>query len=384
MVLEALIKIVGVVGVALLAVAYMILLERKIASWIQDRIGPNRAGPRGLLQPIADGIKLLFKEDFTPAGVNRALFILAPCLMMFLALVGFAVIPFGPAVRVGERLVHLQIARPGIGLLFVLASSALSVYGVLLGGWASNSKYSFLGGLRAAGQMLSYELPLTLAVLNIVLLAGSLRLEEVVARQIEGGWYILRQPLVFVIFLTCIFAEAKRLPFDLAECEQELVGGYHTEYSSMKFGMYFLGEYVHILVSSGLGVTLFFGGWHVPGLDPAATGVGPAVAGVLAFMVKVGLFVFVFMWVRWTLPRFRFDQLMRGAWQVGLPLAGALLVLNALIVYLVPAATPAYRWWQLAANGAVLAGWLLLAALFSRPVGQDNLPVPPEELEELA
>jgi NADH-quinone oxidoreductase subunit H len=381
--LEALIKIVVVLGVMLLAVAYLVLLERKIAGWIQDRIGPNRAGPRGLLQPIADGLKLLFKEDFTPAGVDKVLFVLAPCLMMFLAIVAVAVIPLAGDVRIGGRLVHLQIARIDVGVLYLLAVGALSVYSVLLGGWASNDKYSFLGGLRAVAQMLSYELPLTLAVLNIVLLAGTLRLETIVARQIDGSWNVLAQPLTFLLFLTCNLAETKRLPFDLAECEQELVGGYHTEYSSMKFGMFFLGEYAHVLVSCALIVVLFLGGGHLPGLDPQATSAGAAALRVLVFLTKVALVVCVYMWIRWTLPRFRFDQLMRGAWQWGVPLGLALLVVNSVVMYWLPVGSTAGRWAQLAGNGLVFLGWLGATALSRRPVAAGNLPVAPERLEDV-
>ena len=387
--LEILIKIACVVGVSLLMVAYMILAERKIAGWIQDRIGPNRAGPRGIVQPLCDGLKLLFKEDYTPDHVHKFLFIVSPCIMMGMALSAIAVIPFGGQIGDGENAIHLQIARVDIGILFVLAVSSLSVYGVFLGGWASNSKYSLLGGIRGAAQMLSYEVPLALSILCIVMLSGTLRLEKIVDLQINGCWNIVTQPFVFIIFLFCIFAETKRVPFDLAECEQELVGGFHTEYSSMKFGLYFLGEYAHMIVACSMAVVLFFGGWHVPFLvNSESTTVGAAVMRVLVFLVKVWAFIAFYMWVRWTLPRFRFDQVMSLAWRAGVPLSLALLLINAIIMYYYKPdiIDGSYDWgyyfWQLFANIGVFVA-LILVVGFSHPkTGVANVPMIIDKTEE--
>jgi NADH-quinone oxidoreductase subunit H len=387
MLLEALIKIVCVIAVMLLTVAYMILAERKIAGWIQDRIGPNRAGPRGIIQPFCDGLKLLFKEDYTPGHVSRLLFIIAPAITMGLAVAAFAVIPFGGSFEIGGRTIHLQIARVDIGILFLLAAGSLGVYGVLLGGWASNNKYSFLGGLRVAAQMLSYETPMALAILNIILLSGSIRLEEIVQQQIDGGWACLgwnvcSQPLVFLIFLICIFAETKRLPFDLTECEQELVGGYHTEYSSMKFGLYFLGEYAHIIVASSLAIVLFFGGWHVPFITSNEPSIGAAALRCLCFYVKLWMFIYFYMWVRWTLPRFRIDQVMRIGWKAGVIGGLALLMLNALIMYLFP--DDGYQAWavQLIANVALFVVAILAVGFSKTELSVENQPVSLDRIDE--
>lgn len=374
-VLGALVKIVCVVAVMLLTVAYMILAERKVAGWVQDRVGPNRAGPGGILQPFCDGLKLLFKEDYTPASVDKFLYSFGPCLMMALAVAGMAIIPFGGRVVIGDTTIDLQIAQVDIGLLYILAISSLGVYGVVLGAWASNNKYSFIGGLRAAAQMLSYEVPLALAILSVIMLSGTLRLENIVQSQMDGWWNVLAQPLLFIIFLTCIFAETNRLPFDLPECEQELVGGYHTEYSSMRFGMYFLGEYAHIIVASSMAVVLFFGGWHLPGVTSDAQTVGAAAVRVAVFYGKVWAFILFYMHVRWTLPRFRFDQLMNLAWRVLMPMALAILIWNAVVMYCWPLGSAAGRWAQLAGNGAVLAGCLLAAGVSRKPIAAENIPI---------
>jgi len=386
--LEILIKIVCVLAVTLLMVAYMILAERKIAGWIQDRIGPNRAGPRGIVQPLCDGLKLLFKEDYTPDHVHKFLFIVAPCIMMGMAISAIAVIPFGGQIGTGENAIHLQIARVDIGILFVLAVSSLSVYGVFLGGWASNNKYSLIGGMRGAAQMLSYEVPLALSILCIVMLSGTLRLEKIVDLQINGCWNIITQPFVFIIFLFCIFAETKRVPFDLAECEQELVGGFHTEYSSMKFGLYFLGEYAHMIVTCSMAVVLFFGGWHVPFLvDSESTTVGAAVMRVLVFLVKVWIFIAFYMWVRWTLPRFRFDQVMSLAWRAGVPLSLTLLLLNSIIMYFyAPDSDGGYHWayyiWQIIANIGVFVALIMVVGFSNPKLGGANAPIIIDKTEE--
>ena len=422
-------------------VAYLILLERKVASWVQDRLGPNRVGfdfgiiPflkgktfNGLGQPLADGLKFILKEDYRPKGVDKVLFTLAPAIMIITVIISIAVIPWGgvkrttkqiiagswapgePSVEIDDpaayariksqtptgvrfvkrtpeqlqlleiaeaqgiqdgnrvlepkpgqeedvrnfRIVHItyeypfQIANLNIGVLFVLAVLSLAVYGVVIGGWASNNKYSFLGGLRATANMISYEIPLGLAVLAIVVMFGSLDLAEIVDRQAHywfgflPAWNVFCQPIAFLMFLVCIHAEANRAPFDLAEAEQELVGGYHTEYSAMRFALFFLAEYAGMITTSAVCVALFFGGWHFPGLGGNVEGAPPSVTTsfavillrCLVFFAKTLLIIFVFMWVRWSLPRFRFDQLMMIAWRALIPMSLALLMVTAVVVYL--------------------------------------------------
>jgi NADH-quinone oxidoreductase subunit H len=338
--LGILIKILVVVGITQGAVSYLILVERKVAAYAQDRIGPNRAGrefgiPFALLQPLADGAKMLLKEDVIPSYVSRPLFLLAPSIAIIAATIGFAVVPFG-AVGPGQPM-QFQIA-PGIdiGILYIFAIGSLAVYGVILAGWASNNKYSFLGGLRSSAQLISYEIPLGMSVLGMVLLAGSLDLNTIINWQDSHVWGILVQPLGCLLFLVSALAETNRLPFDLPEAEQELVGGYHTEYSAMKFGMFFLGEYLHVITVSYLLVILFFGGWDVPFvLDQWQTGWLSALAKVVVMMAKVFLVIFFIMWVRWTLPRFRYDTLMDLAWKSLIPLSLVNLVATAAIVQLV-------------------------------------------------
>ncbi len=342
-----LVKILIVVGITQGTVAYLILVERKVAAYAQDRIGPNRAGrefglPFGLLQPLADGAKMLLKEDVVPSYVTKPLFILAPSIAIVAATIGFAVVPFGPVAGNGAPhtpwgAVEFQIA-PGIdiGILYVFAIGSLAVYGVILGGWASNNKYSFLGGLRSSAQLISYEIPLGLSILGMVLLAGSLDLNAIINWQDRHVWGFVAQPIGFLLFMTSAFAETNRLPFDLPEAEQELVGGYHTEYSAMKFGMFFLGEYLHVITVSYLTVILFFGGWDVPFLlDQSQAGWISALAKVLVMIAKVGLMILFIMWIRWTMPRFRYDQLMDLAWKSLIPLALINLVATATIVQLV-------------------------------------------------
>jgi NADH-quinone oxidoreductase subunit H len=386
-------------------VAYLILLERKVASWVQDRIGPNRVGfnfgqpflPKfhfwGLGQPLADGLKFIFKEDYRPAGVDKILFTVAPGLMILMVMVTSAVIPWGGIFKTGEGIISIaprqtlaaaidsaattapppqwsdivtrpevapngqsarvvygwafQIADVNVGILFILGLLSLAVYGVVIGGWASNNKYSFLGGLRATANMISYEIPMGLAVLCIVMTFGTLSLGDLVEAQAHSwlgiipAWNVFSQPLAFVMFLICIHAEANRAPFDLAEAEQELVGGYHTEYSSMRFALFFLAEYAGMITTSAVCVALFFGGWDFFGLrgpDP----MHPALTGSLlicvlrtaVFFVKTLLVIFVFMWVRWSLPRFRFDQLMTLAWRAMIPVSLGLLLMTAVTLYL--------------------------------------------------
>jgi NADH-quinone oxidoreductase subunit H len=318
-----LIKIAVVMGLLLLAVAYMTWLERKVIADIQVRIGPDRVGPFGLLQPIADGIKLMLKEDLIPAHVDRVIYLLAPSLSIIPALIAFSVIPFGSSTTLFGLLAHpvtLRITDIDVGILFVFGVSSLGVYGIVLAGWASNNKYSLLGGLRSSAQMISYELSMGLSVVGVVLLAGSLSLVDIVGAQ-QGtfwllgilpipNWFVFWQPLGFLLFFTCALAETNRAPFDLPEAETELVAGFHTEYSSMKFAMFFMAEYANMITASAVATTLFLGGW-----------LGPVAPSPVWFLGKVFVLLFVFIWFRATLPRFRYDQLMYFGWKRLLPLA---------------------------------------------------------------
>ncbi len=362
-------KILVVTAIIQLAVAYLILLERKIAAYVQQRIGPNRAGWHGLLQPIADGVKFILKEDFVPESANKFLHALAPAIAMVTAIMAFAVVPFGPTDPSDPDAAQFVIA-PGIdvGLLYIFSVSSLAVYAVVLGGWASNNKYSFLGGLRSAAQVISYEIPLGLGVLGVVLLARSLNLEQIVAAQADRVWFVFYQPLGFLIFLTAAFAETNRAPFDLPECEQELVGGYHTEYSGMKFALFFLGEYTHIITVSYLTAILFFGGWDLPFVVSADDrGFLAGLLKVLVLLVKAFCMILFMMWVRWTLPRFRFDQLMRLAWKALIPLGLANLVLTAVLVHVARSfelvnqfrVAVAYLWVIGGIALVIGAGWLI-------------------------
>jgi NADH-quinone oxidoreductase subunit H len=330
---EAAVKIGLYVFMALTAVAYLTLVERRVSAWIQDRRGPNRVGPFGLLQPLADGIKFLFKEAITPPHVYRPVYLLAPALLFVPALAGFAVVPFGPEIGIFGRRVRLIIADVDSGVLVILAFASLGVYGIALAGWASNNKYSLLGGIRSSSQLISYELPLGLSVIGVLMATGSLRLYDVVQQQIDRGWNVLWQAPGFLVFLTAAFAETNRLPFDLPEAETELVAGYHTEYSGMRFSMFYMAEYVNMITASALAVTLYFGGYHVPGLDRLGLPeTWAALAQVAAFALKVGFFLFVYVWVRWTIPRFRYDQLMNLGWKVLLPVSLVHLLWVAFIV----------------------------------------------------
>ncbi len=313
-----------------------ILAERKISAFMQDRHGPNRVGYWGLLQPIADGIKFLLKEEIIPAHVDKPIYLLAPALAFTVALIAFAVIPWAGEITWPWTIdglhptVSTQVAPLDIGILYILAVGSMSVYGVVLGGWASNNKYSFYGGMRAAAQMISYEIPLGLIILIVLLLHGTLRPEVIVAEQAQSGvWNILLQPLAFVLMFTCALAETNRAPFDLAECEQELVGGFHTEYSSMKFALFFLGEYAHMITASALMALLFFGGWAILPFTHLLADNHTWWAALIKFAVfwaKIGVFIALYMIIRWTLPRFRFDQLMRIAWTGMIPIGLLLLI----------------------------------------------------------
>lgn len=378
----------GVFGAVQGAVAYLILLERKVCAWIQDRIGPNRVGPAGLLQPIADGIKLFFKEDYNPSKVDLALFLAAPLFIVVPALIGWAIVPWGgswicPGFTIGPLTVEAgsaSVVGAGlpIGIVYVLATGGVAVYGVVLGGWASNSKYAFLGGLRASAQMISYEIPMGVSILIVLLLTGSLRADEIISSQVSGSWslstawLIFAQPLAAIILFTSMLAEANRAPFDLAEAEQELVGGYHTEYSSMKWALFFFAEYAHMITGSAIFAMLFLGGWHVfPFIPQQVEGGAMAVILKMAvFSAKVALLIILMMVVRWTLPRFRYDQLMHLAWKNLIPLSGLLLLGTVLLVW------KGYTqwWWMLAMNIAVGIAVLAIQPVLPRR-GQGNAKV---------
>ena len=308
-IITMLIKIGAIFAIVLTLAAYLVLAERRILAFIQDRKGPNRVGPFGLLQPLADVIKMLTKEDVRPAGADRWLFSLAPAMAAIPAIMMFAVIPWGAPLTVAGREVPLVVADLNVGLLFFLALSAIAVYSVALGGWASNSKYSLLGGIRGLAQLISYELSMALSIVPVVMLARSFSLTDIVNAQRDMP-FIVYQPLAFVIFLISITAECRRIPFDLPEAESELVAGYHAEYSGMRFGLFFVGEYINVIALGGLAATFFLGGWHGPFLPP-----------MIWFLIKVFLFSFFFIWMRGTLPRLRYDQLMHFGWKVLTPLA---------------------------------------------------------------
>jgi NADH-quinone oxidoreductase subunit H len=401
----ALVKILLLVGGVMTGAAYFVLLERWIAAWVQDRKGPNRVGVPlsvlnrnwkdlrlfGLGQPLADGLKMIFKEEYTPAHVDRRLFVLAPLVILTAALATFAVIPFGsqlpPIPGISDQPIDMLVS-PGIdiGIIYVFALSSIAVYGVILGGWASNNKYSFLGALRSSAQMIAYELPLGLGLLGVVLASGSLGLDRIIHAQADSGfWFVFAQPLGFVVFLTAAFAESARLPFDLPECEQELVGGYHTEYSGMKLLLFLTSEFIHMVTASFLIAILFLGGWHLWGLTGDST---TPITWPLAFfrvavlLTKVFFCVVFFMLVRWSWPRFRFDQLMTLAWKVMLPLGIVNLVTVACIYEVLHAQarqtgatelSNGQQWIACIAGWVVmLVAWVLVAIL--GPIVTDNKP----------
>ena len=394
----AIVKVALLIGGLMTAAAYFVLLERWVAAWVQMRRGPNRVGIPltkfrllGLGQPMADGLKFIFKEEYTPAHVDRRLFLLAPITILGAALTAFAVIPFGsmlPAIEGITEPIELVVA-PGVdvGMIYVFALSSIAVYGVILGGWASNSKYSFLGALRSSAQLIAYELPLGLGILGVVLATGSLRLEAIMTHQAAHGWYAITQPWGLLVFSVAAFAEAARLPFDLPECEQALVGGYHTEYSGIKLLLFLVAEFLHMITASFLIVILFFGGWHLPwgltGHEAEVTGWGQAILRVVVLSVKIFLVIFFFMMVRWSWPRFRFDQLMALAWKVMLPLGLVNLVAIAIFLELDHVSI---GWWQqtfggaaqgamiVASWGVTIVAWVTVAV--AAPKIADNRPQP--------
>ena len=344
--ITSVITIFGVLLAILFSCNYLILLERKMSAWCQDRIGPNRTGLSfgvfpwrfhfwGLGQPLADGIKLFFKEDYTPPGVERPLFLLAPVVIVATAMIGWIVIPWGGYLQWGGETLLVAGAPIPIGVIFILAIGSLAVYGVVIGGYASNNKYSFLGGLRATAQMLSYEIPQGLCVLIIILMCGLSRADLIVAQQANQVWYLFYHPLLAVIFYTCVLAECNRAPFDLAEAEQELVGGYHTEYASMKWALFFMGEYMHMITGSAFFVLLFLGGWDLPVVhEPAVGGLALVLLKSFVFALKTFIMIFLMIWIRWTLPRLRFDQLMRLAWRGLIPMTMVVLLATSILVFI--------------------------------------------------
>ncbi|GEM66447.1 NADH-quinone oxidoreductase subunit H [Sphingobacterium mizutaii NBRC 14946 = DSM 11724] len=332
-ILEKLILVVIIFVVTLVIAMYSTLAERKIAGFMQDRHGPDRAGAFGILQPLCDGGKFFFKEEIIPAGAHKTLFILGPTIAIITACISSAVIPWGQTLTIGDKAISLQVADVNIGVLYIFGVIALGVYGIMLGGWASNNKFSLMGAIRAASQSISYEIAMGLSLIALLMVTGTLSIGEIVAQQ-SGfvNWNIWVQPLGFLIFMTCAFAECNRVPFDLPECETELVGGYHTEYSSMKLGLYMFSEYINMFVSSSLMAALYFGGYNFPFMyDLGLSENWITIIGVLVFFAKIFGFIFFFMWVRWTLPRFRYDQLMNLGWKMLIPLAIANIVLTGII-----------------------------------------------------
>jgi NADH-quinone oxidoreductase subunit H len=313
---------------------YTTLAERKFAGFFQDRVGPNRAGPWGILQPLADGVKLFTKEEIIPTHAGNFLFILGPSLSMFTACITTAVIPWGQDLTLFGRTVALQVADINVGVLYIFGVVSLGVYGIMIGGWASNNKFSLLGAIRAASQNISYEIAMGLSMIALLMVTGTLSLREISAQQSGFAWNVFYQPLGFLIFLICSFAETNRTPFDLPECETELVGGHHTEYSSMKLGFYLFAEYINMFVSSAVMATLYFGGYNFPGMHLISNPNLVSILGVAALFIKILLFIFFFIWVRWTIPRFRYDQLMKLGWKILIPLSIINIVITGLVIIL--------------------------------------------------
>ncbi|MGC9150603.1 MAG: NADH-quinone oxidoreductase subunit NuoH [Microbacter sp.] len=327
--------IIVILLVSLVIAMYATLIERKIAGYFQDRLGPNRAGPWGILQPVADGVKLFFKEEFMPVTADKFLYILGPSLTMFVALLGSAVIPWGGSLIIGDKTFPLQVTDVNIGILYIFAVTSIGVYGIMIGGWSSNNKYALMGAVRSASQMISYELAMGMSIIAIVMTTGSMNLSSIVEEQHGFHWNIWYQPIGFLVFLISAFAECNRTPFDLPEADSELIGGYHTEYSSMKLGFYLFSEYINMFVSSAVISTLYLGGYNFPFMDQLGlTGNWLSLVEVVVFFIKISFFMFLFMWVRWTLPRFRYDQLMRFGWKILLPWAIVNMIVTGLFYHL--------------------------------------------------
>lgn len=337
-IIEKSVVIVVVFAITMLMAMYSTLAERKIAAWIQDRVGPDRAGKGGILQPLADGLKLFSKEEFIPNTPNRFLFILGPGISMTIALMTSAVVPWGDKLIIGGREIILQATDIDVSLLFILGILSVGVYGIIIGGWASNNKYSLMGAMRAGSQMISYELAMGLSVISIIMVSGTLSLKEIAVQQSGMNWNIFYQPLAFLIFLVCSFAETNRAPFDMSEGEHELVGGYNLEYSSMKMGFYLFAEYAAMFISSTVLAVLFLGAYNYPGMGWALENWGVNIAniiGTIVLFIKICGFIFLFMWVRWTIPRFRYDQIMSLGWKALIPLALVNIVITAAVILLV-------------------------------------------------
>lgn len=334
-ILEKLLLIAVVITVSLVVAMYATYVERKFAGFIQDRHGPNRAGPFGLLQPLADGLKLFFKEEIIPSNSNKLLFILGPCLAMLTAMMTSAVIPWGGTVELFGQQVTLQIADINIGILYVFGVVSMGVYGMMIGGWASNNKFSLMAALRGASQAISYELAMGLSLIALLMLTGSLSLKTITEQQVSGWWNILYQPVGFLIFFVCALAECNRAPFDLPEAESELNMGYHQEYSSMKLGFFLFAEYINMFISCAIMASLFFGGYDIPFVDESTwSGGAAAIGGVISLMTKTFILILIFMWIRWTLPRFRYDQLMNLGWKGLIPLALLNMVATGAVILL--------------------------------------------------
>jgi NADH-quinone oxidoreductase subunit H len=334
-IIEKSIIILVVFAITMIMAMYSTLAERKVAAWLQDRIGPNRAGIGGLLQPLADGLKLFSKEEFEPNTPNRFLFFVGPGVAMSTALMTSAVIPWGDKFHLFGRDIILQATDIDNALLYIFAILSIGVYGIMIGGWASNNKFSLMGAVRAASQMVSYEIAMGLSIIALLMMTGTLSLREISAQQPGMHWNVFYQPLSFFIFLICSFAETNRTPFDLAECESELIGGYHTEYSSMKMGFYLFAEYANMFISSTILAVLFFGGYNYPGMSWAVENWGVNLANIIGIAVlfsKICAFIFLYMWVRWTIPRFRYDQLMNLGWKVLIPLSIINIIITGIVI----------------------------------------------------
>jgi len=336
-IIEKGIFIVIIFAITMLMAMYSTLAERKVAAWLQDRVGPNRAGKGGILQPLADGLKLFSKEEFLPDTPNKFLFVVGPAISMSVALMTSAVIPWGDKLHLFGRDIILQATDIDVAILYVFGVLSVGVYGIMIGGWASNNKFSLMSAMRAASQMISYEVAMGLSIIALLMMTGTLSLKEIALQQSGMHWNIFYQPLGFVIFLVCSFAETNRTPFDLAECEAELIGGYHTEYSSMRMGFYLFAEYASMFISSTILAVLYLGAYNYPGMSWAVENWGVNIANVIGIIVlfgKICFFIFFFMWVRWTIPRFRYDQLMKLGWQMLIPLAIANIVITGIVILL--------------------------------------------------